>query len=53
MSLERVEYMLKHSVSKLEKANSYRVLTRLTKSKCPICGKWKAGLEQHIKNAHP
>jgi hypothetical protein len=53
MSYERVEYMLNHSVSKVEKTNTYRVLNSLTKSKCPVCGKWKSGLEQHIKDAHP
>jgi hypothetical protein len=52
MSYERVEYMLNHSVSKLEISNTYRVLNSLTKSKCPVCGKWKSGLEQHIKDAH-
>jgi hypothetical protein len=53
MSYERVEYMLNHSVSKLEKTNTYRALNSLTKSKCPVCGKWKSGVEQHIKDAHP
>lgn len=53
MSYERVEYMLNHSMSKLEKSTTYRVLNGLTKSKCPVCGKWKSGLEQHIKDAHP
>ena len=53
MTYERVEYMLNHRVSKLEKSNNYRVLNGLTKSKCAVCGKWKNGLEQHIKDAHP
>ncbi len=53
MSYERVEYMLTNNVSKLEKSNTYRVLNRLIKSKCPVCGKWKSGLDQHIKDAHP
>jgi hypothetical protein len=52
MSYERVEYMLTNSVSKLEKTSTYRVLHLLTKSKCPVCCKWKSGLEQHIKDAH-
>lgn len=53
MSYERVEYMLNNSVSKLEKLNTYRTLNRLTKFKCPICGKWKKGIKQHIKDTHP
>ncbi len=53
MSCERVQYMLNHGVSKLEKSNTFRVLNSLTKSKCQVCGKWKSGLEQHIKDAHP
>jgi hypothetical protein len=53
MSYERVEYMLNNSVSKLEKISTFRVLNRLTKCKCPVCGKWKSGLEQHIQDAHP
>lgn len=52
MSYERVEYMLTHSVSKLDKSNTYRALNRLTKSKCTVCSKWKSRLEQHIKDAH-
>jgi len=52
MNFERVEYMLNNSVSKLEEVNTYRALNRLTKFKCPICDKWKSGLEQHIQDAH-
>lgn len=52
MNIDRVEYMLSNSVALLEKSNTYRVLDGIRKTKCPICGRWKTGLEQHIQDAH-
>ena len=54
MTYERVEYLVRVrvNVAKLGKVGTYRVLNRLTKSKCPVCGHWKIGLEQHLRDAH-
>lgn len=52
MNIDRVEYMLDNSVALLANSNTYRVLDGIRKSKCPICGRWKSGLEQHIQDAH-
>lgn len=52
MSYERVDYLVRVNVAKLGKVGTYRVLNRLTKSKCPFCGHWKVGLEQHLRDAH-
>lgn len=52
MTYERVEYLVRVNVGKLSKVDTYRVLNRLTKSKCSVCGHWKIGLEQHLRDAH-
>lgn len=53
MTYVRVEYLVNVNVVKLDKVSVYRVLNRLTRSECPICGHWKVGLEQHMQVAHP
>jgi hypothetical protein len=53
MTYERVEYLVNVNVAKLKRTNGYRALNRLVKLKCPVCGRWKTGLEQHMQAAHP
>jgi hypothetical protein len=53
MTYERVKYLVEVNVAKLGETKTYRVLKRLTKSMCPVCGQWKTNLEQHVRDAHP
>ncbi len=53
MTYERTQYLVNVNVAKLDRVGNYRVLDRLTRAKCPVCGKLKTGLNQHIQAAHP
>lgn len=47
-----LDYMLTYHVSKLGKTDRYRVLRRLVGKNCPVCGKWKRGLAEHVAAVH-
>lgn len=53
MTYERVKYFVNVNVAKLGDIKTYRILNRLTRSRCQVCGHWKTGLEQHMRDVHP
>lgn len=53
MTYARVEYLVNVNVARLRKVDGYRVLDRLVKQKCPLCGLWKRGLVEHLHAVHP
>jgi hypothetical protein len=53
MTFELAKYLVNVNVAKLEDIKTYQVLDRLTREKCPVCGKLKVGLSQHILDVHP
>ncbi len=52
MTYDRVAYLINSHIAKLPKTPSYRVLDRLVKYECPICGRLKRNVEQHVRDAH-
>ena len=52
MTCERVTFLVDHHVARLPKTTGFRVLHLLTKRQCPVCGKFKRNVEQHINDAH-
>lgn len=52
MTISRVQYLYKNHLIKRLKSNDYTVLTKITKEKCPSCGKLKTNLKEHIKAVH-
>jgi hypothetical protein len=48
----RIKYLINNNIAQLGKKVGYRVLNRLTKQKCPICGKLRKNVNQHVRDTH-